>query len=184
MNDWTTLERRQVLAHEPYLTVEMHTIALPDGTVISDWPWVITPDFVIVVAVTHEGRYLCFRQTKYSVEGMSLAPVGGYLDEGETPDTAARRELQEETGYAAPAWVHLGSFPVDGNRGAGVAHLYLASEAHPVAEPDADDLEAQELLQLTRAEMIAALDAGEFKVLPWAAAVALALRSTTALGSL
>jgi len=65
---------------------------------------------------------------------------------------------------------------VDGNRGAGVAYPFLATGARRVAEINADDLEEQELLLLSRAELETALDAGEFKSLPWAAAVALALR--------
>ena len=45
-----------------------------------------------------------------------------------------------------------------------------------VEESSADDLEEQELLLLTRAEIEAALESGEIKVLAWAAAVAFALR--------
>ena len=44
-----------------------------------------------------------------------------------------------------------------------------------MAEPHPDDLEEQELVLLGRAEIEAALAAGEFRVLPWAAVVALAL---------
>jgi ADP-ribose pyrophosphatase len=45
-----------------------------------------------------------------------------------------------------------------------------------VAEVKADDLEEQQLLHLSRAEIEAALAAGEFKVLAWAAVMALALQ--------
>lgn len=176
MDAWQTLRRRTILDRGRYLVVESHTVELPDGRVIEDWPWIITPDFVIVVVVTADGHYICFRQPKYAVTGVSLAPVGGYLDDGEVPLEAAKRELFEETGYQAPTWRHLGTFPVDGNRGVGKAHLYLALEADQVGEPDADDLEEQEMVELTRGEIAAALDGGEFKVLPWATAVALALR--------
>jgi ADP-ribose pyrophosphatase len=175
MQPWKTLERKTVLDHSQYLQVENHTVQLPDGRVIPDWPWIITPDYVNVVAVTAQARFLCFRQTKYGVEGTSLAPVGGYLEPGEDPLATAKRELLEETGYEAPEWVDLGHYVVDGNRGAGSGHLYLARGARRVTAPDADDLEEQELLLLTRAEMAAALAAGEFKVLAWAAVVALAL---------
>jgi hypothetical protein len=65
---------------------------------------------------------------------------------------------------------------VDANRGAGRAFLFLAQGARRVAEPDADDLEEMELMLLDRAAVSKALDAGAFKVVPWAAAVALALR--------
>ena len=143
------------------MVVENHTIKLPDGRVISEWPWIVTPDFINVVAETENGDFLCFRQTKYAVEGASLAVVGGYLDPGETPLAAARRELIEETGYEAADWIELGHYPVDGNRGSGTAHFFLARGSRRVAEPDADDLEEQELLHLSRAEIEAALAAGE-----------------------
>lgn len=175
METWKTLARRTILDHSKYLTVEEHTVALPDGRVISDWPWTIMPDFAIVIAVTEQGTFLCFRQTKYGV-GETLAPVGGYIEPGEDPLETARRELLEETGYTAEDWDELGDYQVDGNRGAGRAYLYLAHGARCVAAPDADDLEEQQLLLLHRAELEAALDAGAFKVLPWATAVALALR--------
>lgn len=176
MQPWKTLTRQTLLECGRFLTVESHTVALPDGRIIEDWPWIITPDYINVTAVTVEGRFLCFRQTKYSVAGTSLAVVGGYLEPGEDPLTAAQRELREETGYAAPLWRDLGRYSVDGNRGAGAAHLFLAQNAVPVTEIHADDLEEQQLLLLSREELEAALTAGEFKSLPWAAAVSLALR--------
>ncbi len=176
MKDWKTLSRRTVLEYRPYLVVEEHTIELPDGRVISPWPWVITPDYVNVVAITERGKFLCFRQTKYGIAGPSLAPVGGYLEPGEPPLEAAQRELLEETGYQAPDWTSLGAYRVDGNRGAGMAWFFLAQNAYPVAQPRADDLEEQELLLLDRAEVEAASVAGEFKLVSWTAIVLLALQ--------
>jgi ADP-ribose pyrophosphatase len=176
MKPWKTLARETVLDHSKYLRVENHTVLLPDGRVIPDWPWVISPDYVNVVGVTEEGRFLCFRQTKYGVEGVTLAMPGGYLEPDEEPLAGARRELLKETGYEAAEWIHLGSYRVGANRGFGTGHLYLARRARPVTEPHADDLEEQQLLTLSRSEIEAALSAGEFKVLAWAAVVALALR--------
>ncbi|MGC9399027.1 MAG: NUDIX hydrolase [Anaerolineae bacterium] len=175
MKSWTTLARRTVLHHDKFLTVELHTIALPDGSVLEDWPWLVMPEYVIVVPVTADGVFLCFRQTKYGVAGTTLAPVGGYLEPDERPLDAAKRELLEETGYTASSWRSLGSYTVDGNRGAGTAHLFLARDAEQVAAPDADDLEEQVLLRLSRDEVARALHDGAFKVLAWTAAVSLAL---------
>ncbi len=176
LHPWQTLSRRTVLDRGKFLVVEDHTVRLPDGTIIQDWPWLITPDYVNVVAVTAKGEFLVFRQRKYAVEGVGLAPAGGFVEEGEDPLEAARRELREETGYESEEWVSLGSYAVDGNRGAGKAHLFAALNALRAGEKRSDDLEEQELVLMDRRGVERALALGEFKVLPWAAAVALALR--------
>ena len=176
MDSWKTLSRETVLDRGKFLRVEDHTVQLPDGRVIEQWPWVVSPDFINVVTVTEAGEFLCFHQVKYAVEGEALATIGGYLEPGEEPLAAAKRELLEETGYEAPEWIALGQYRVDANRGAGTAHFFLALHARPVTARNADDLEEQHLLRLTRAELEAALDTSQFKALPWAAIVALALR--------
>lgn len=176
MKPWKTISRRTILNYSQFLTVEEHVVQLPDGTLIEDWPWVVTPDFVNVVAVDENGRFLLFRQTKYSIDGISYAPVGGYIDLGEAPLTAAQRELREETGYEAPNWTHLGDFPVDGNRGAGIAHFFLAQQARYVTPINADDLEEQDLLLLTHRQVEDVLTRRELKLLPWVAIVTLALQ--------
>ena len=175
---WKTLSRTVVLRHSKYLTVEDHVVELPDGTRIVNWPWLAMPDYVNVVLETAEKSFLCFRQTKYAAEGVTLAPIGGYCEPGEGPLATAEREVREETGYQAETLVHLGSFAADGNRGGGIGHLFLALNARRVQEKVSDDLEEQEFVFLSRSELRRALLAGEFKVLGWTAAIALALIAT------
>ncbi len=182
MQPWKTHSRRVLCTPNKFLTVEIHELELPDGRRIDDWPWLVTPDYANVLARTVDGRFLCFRQTKYAVEGVSLAPVGGFIEKDEAPLVAAKRELLEETGYVAPDWHALGSFAVDANRGAGTAHLFLALDAKMDCATTADDLEQQELLLLGRDDLDQALDCGEFKVLAWATAVALGLRYIDKMG--
>lgn len=176
MKPWKTKKRQTILDQPPWLRVEHHTVELPDGRLIPEWPWIITPDYVNVVAVTEDERFLCFRQVKYGVEGTTLSIVGGFVEEGEAPLNAAKRELLEETGYEASDWMPLGSYRVDPNRGVATGHLYLARQARYVTPRSADDLEEQELILLTRAELESALAGGDFKVLAWAASIAFALR--------
>jgi ADP-ribose pyrophosphatase len=176
---WKTNRRRDLLDCGKFLRVEEHEVELPDGTIIPDWPWVISPDFINVVAITPEHAYLFFRQTKYAIEGTTLAPVGGYLEPGEDPLETAKRELQEETGYQSDDWTSLGAFPADANRGCGTGHFYLARDCRYVGGEVQDDLEEQELLLLSRAEVEAALDQGEIKVMSWVACVAMGLRKVS-----
>jgi ADP-ribose pyrophosphatase len=176
MELWKTKDRQIILEQRPWLVVEDHTVELPDGQLISHWPWIITPDYVNVVATTEDQHFICFQQVKYGVEGTTLGIVGGFVEEGEQPMAAARRELMEETGYESDDWISLGSYRVDPNRGIATGHLYFARQARYIRPPNADDLEEQKIIFLTRSEMETALAGGEIKVLAWAAAVAFALR--------
>ena len=85
MESWKTTHREMLLDLSPFLKIEQHTVVLPDGQVIENWPWIITPDYVNVAVITNEGQYIVFRQTKYSVKGTTLALVGGYIEPGEEP---------------------------------------------------------------------------------------------------
>ena len=176
MNPWKTLSRRTILERKPFLSVELHAVETSNGQVIPDWTWIVSPDYVNVLAQTVEGSILCFRQTKYAVGGVSLAPIGGFIESGESAEAAAKRELLEETGYEGQEWKSLGSYAVDANRGVGRAHFFIARHARRVDSPIAGDLEEQTLLLLSRADIERALIAGDFKVLPWVAMVALGLR--------
>jgi 8-oxo-dGTP pyrophosphatase MutT (NUDIX family) len=175
MELWKTRSRRTILEYSKFLSVEEHSVELPDGRVIDDWPWVITPEFINAVPITEEGYFLCFRQTKYGLDGISLAPVGGYIEPGEEPLEAAQRELLEETGHKASEWIDLGTYRLGPNRGFATGHLFLACGSRKMAEPDSDELEEQELVTLTQEELEAALLAGEVKSMVWVAAISVAL---------
>ncbi len=172
---WKTVKRETLLDHNKFLKVENHVVELPDGRIISDWAWVKIPDAAIVLAVTDDHQFICFRQTKYAVEGTTLATVGGMIEDNEDPLDAAKRELLEETGFASDNWVSFGKYILDPNRGVAEMHLFLALEAKPVAEPIIDDLEDQEMIFLKRDEIESALHAGEFRILSWATVVSMSL---------
>ena len=176
MKTWKTLTKELVLDLGKFLKVERHTVDFGEGRVIDNWPWIILPDYVNVVAMSPEGQFICLKQGKYAIEGTSIGPVGGYIEEGHTPRETAERELREETGYQSDAWTFLGSFPIDSNRGAGTAHFFLARNARFAGHVASDDLEPQELILLSRQELETAIDNGDVKPLPWVSAFALALR--------
>jgi ADP-ribose pyrophosphatase len=175
MRQWKTLKKETILDHSKFLKVEKHTIELPDGKIIRDWPWVVSPDYVLVLPLTDRKTLLLFRQTKYAVEETSLAPVGGYLEPGENALAAAKRELREEIGCEASEWIPLGSYPNNGNHGGGHGHLFLAIHAQKLGEPIIDDLEEMEFVELTIEELEEKLLQGEVKVMGWVAMIAMGI---------
>ena len=91
--------------------------------------------------------------------------AAGTLDHGESgsiedPETASRRELEEETGYRAGSWRLLGRFWPAPGFAPELMHLYLATEL-TVAGDDRRLPEADERLHLVRMPWRDALTAAE-----------------------
>jgi ADP-ribose pyrophosphatase len=175
MRQWKILKKSILLDHSKFLKVEQHSIELPDGKIINDWPWIVSPDFVLVLPVTDHNTILLFNQVKYAVDGTSLAPVGGYIEPEEDPLDAAKRELREEMGCEAERWISFGGYPVNGNHGGGKGHLFLALNARKVCEPTIDDLEEMEIIEFSIDEVERKVLRGEVKVQGWLAMVATGL---------
>jgi ADP-ribose pyrophosphatase len=172
---WTVLSRKEVFAAPPYVSVSVETVELPDGRRIDDYYQLTTADFVCVFAETEAGGILMLRQYKHGARQVSLTFPAGHIAPGEAPETAARRELVEETGYEAAEWRSLGQYVVNANHRNALAHFFRATGCRRVGEPDSGDLEEMELLELSRAELVAAIRAGKMVILSNLALAALAL---------
>ncbi|MGB4595361.1 MAG: NUDIX hydrolase [Anaerolineaceae bacterium] len=175
MKPWKTLSRKVVLDRPPFLVVEEHTVETPKGKVVEGWTWVVTPDYVIVVAVDKQRRFLVLHETHYGTEGDSFSPPGGHIDPGEEPLEAAKRELLEETGYKPANWQFLGRFRTDLNRGNGMGWYYLATDAEEVQPVGDGDLEEHALVLLEREQLVEMLRTGQIKEITSQAAFLMAL---------
>ena len=65
------------------------------------WEIVRHADAVTVLALNAQGEMLLVRQHRPAIGTVTVEAPAGLIDEGETPEEAARRELQEEAGLDA-----------------------------------------------------------------------------------
>ncbi len=171
---WKVMRAETVYDSPPYVRVEEQTVELPDGRMIEPYYRIELRSWVVMMAVTPEGRVVIARQYRHGIGRVSLMLPGGLLEEGEDPLAAARRELLEETGYASEAWESLGRFVPNSNYRCGEAHLYLARQAQVQATPNADDLEEMELLLLPLDVVLEELRVGNVVSLSSVALISLA----------
>ncbi len=115
------------------------------------------PGAAAVVALTRGGKVVLVRQLREAVgERLLEIPAGIYDVEGESPEDAARRELEEETGYRAIGLEPLGRIHTSPGFTDEVIHLFLA-EAEPGGEPEA----GIEVVEVPLQEALRAVDRGE-----------------------
>ena len=170
MKPLETVSRTEVLNLNKFLRVERHEVQLSNGRVIHDWGWIDSPDYVTICAVDRDGRFIGFHQAKYAMgSALAFGPPGGYLETGEDPLRAARRELLEETGYASDQWIPLARCVSDANRGNGTGHFFLALDCAPQSgpRPASDDVEDAEMRLLDRRELETALADSPTLPAPW-----------------
>jgi 8-oxo-dGTP pyrophosphatase MutT (NUDIX family) len=113
-----------------------------------------------VVAVGTDGRLLLVGQHRYALDEYSWEIPEGGVAAGESLEAGARRELREETGYAAETWRQLCRLSISNSvtdeRGA----LFLATGLRQgMATPD--PTEALAVRWATLDEVLAEIDAGE-----------------------
>ncbi len=118
------------------------------------------PDWVSVVPVTDDRRFVLIRQYRHGVDGPTLEVPGGIVEQDQPAAEAAVRELREETGYGGGTLVPLGiTHPnpaLQDNR----YHMFLMRGVRWVGEPQFDVGEHCEVVVLTEEETRARLRDG------------------------
>jgi len=107
---------------------------------VAQQPIVRHPGSVAILPLLDESHVVLIRQFRPAVAREMLEIPAGTLKAGESPDEAAKRELQEETGYQADSWHLLTTvFPSPGTLTEQM-HLFLAEKLQAGrAHPDPDE---------------------------------------------
>jgi 8-oxo-dGTP pyrophosphatase MutT (NUDIX family) len=160
MKAWQVIESRTLLERR-WLRIEEQRIGLPQGGEIGEFHLIDGPDWAGVLALTHAGEVVLVEQYRHGAARVSRELPAGVIDAGESPRTAAERELREETGYAASDWRPLLEVATEPARHTTRAHFFFAGGAERAGEPRVEASENIAVRLASVSELLQAMDAGE-----------------------
>ncbi len=108
-------------------------------------------DWCAIVALTTHREVVLVRQYRPAQNAVTLEVPGGLVEAGEDSEVAARRELEEETGYTSPRWSYLGATSPNTAFLSCRCHFWLAEDCLPSAQPE--DGMAVEVLSMENARV-------------------------------
>jgi ADP-ribose pyrophosphatase len=119
-------------------------------------------EWVNIVPVTPNNEVVLIHQYRHGIDEITLEIPGGMVDPHDpSPLHAARREMQEETGYDSDDIVELGSIhpnpAIQNNR----CHTFLARNVKKRFEPHFDSTEETEVLLVPVKELPALVQQGK-----------------------
>ncbi len=155
---WTVSASRELADYRIFKALELSSLG-PHGKagrfVVLD-----APDWAVVVPVLErDGRRLvvAVRQYRHGAGVPMMEFPGGVVEPGEEPAEAARRELLEETGYAAASVERLGSCSPNPAFMRNAFHVFLATGLERAGEQSLDEHELVDVELVPEDELLAAL---------------------------
>ncbi len=149
---WTYLHSK-VLQFGPVFTTKIEHYRSPRTGQVHDFYLIDSPDWVNVIPLTGDGKVILVRQYRFGTKEFSLEIPGGMLDPGDTPATAARRELLEETGCTGDEPILLGVVHPNPAIHTNRCYTYLVKNATYKSPPKQDSTEDIEVLRFPLSEI-------------------------------
>ena len=146
---------RRIVFRGLKIDLALQSVVLADGT-IADREVVVHRGAVALVPMVDENHVCLVRNDRHAVGETLLEVPAGTIDEGETPDQTAQRELAEETGYRAGRITCIRDWFVSPGVMTERMFLYLCEDL----QPGPTDYQPDERLQTV--------------ILPWDEALAMA----------
>ncbi|MDB9314402.1 NUDIX hydrolase [Spirulina sp. CS-785/01] len=164
LKKWQLLDSQFIVDHR-WCRVRRDTVELPDGTVIDDYFVHVRPEIVYILPITCDRKVVFVRQYRHGVQDIFLElPAGAFNPQQEDGESAAKRELAEETGYTSPHWEKLTTFFHSPVKDTSKIHLFLARDVEPTQPQTLDLTEDIEVVLIPLSDIPQKIHTGDINV--------------------
>lgn len=141
-----------------FLQSEVYTCTLNNGKIITREKLIKggrEGSAAIIVPITIDNQILTVIEPRvFTREGVGIGFPAGYIEEGEEPEVAAKRELEEETGYVSDELIELDLFYQDEGCSSALNHIFLALNCIKEKEQKLDKDEIIQYMLFTYDEIL------------------------------
>lgn len=159
---WRRLDTRYLI-RRPWLTARVDKVELPDGRINPEYYVLEYPEWVNVIAIDDNGRFIMVEQYRHGLGEVFTELCAGVVEPGENPEDAARRELLEETGYTGGKWRLLNKICQNPSTCTNHTHCFLAEGVRKTDSQHLDATEDVSVKLLSEQEVYAMLTNDEIK---------------------
>lgn len=134
---WKIKASERILDSE-YVKVDKDDVILPKRREIKDFYKVTIKDCAAIVALTNEGKVVLKKEYRHCYGEELIEIPAGVLEHEEEPIEAAKRELQEETGYRSEKWTFLCKTIESSAKLTNYMYIYMAEDCVKVSAQKLD----------------------------------------------
>lgn len=150
---WKLLNSEYIF-RQPWLTVRKDSFELPNGNFIPDYYILEYPEWVNVIAITKEKKFVMVRQYRPGIRGFYYELSAGVVDKEDTSMlAAAQRELLEETGYGNGRWMKFMEVSPNPGTHTNMTYCFLAEDVELIDKQHLDETEELNVHLLSLEEM-------------------------------
>jgi 8-oxo-dGTP pyrophosphatase MutT (NUDIX family) len=151
---WKTLSSKYIY-DDRWFRARADSCQFPDGRIIEPYYIVELPDWCNVILVTKDERVILVRQYRYPIDQATYELPGGVIEKNEDPKLAAKREMEEETGYTSDDIEFLMKLSPNPAVNNNTAYFFLVRNAVPTVSTNPDLFEDIDIVSFSKEEIIA-----------------------------
>lgn len=159
---WETLESKYLIKR-PWLTARVDKVQLPNGVIHPEYYVLEYPDWINVIALTKDHRFVMVEQYRHGLGEVFTELVAGVIEKNEEPLHAAQRELLEETGYGNGDWQLFTVLSANPGSMTNLTYTFLATGVEKLSKQHLDETEDIAVRLLSEAEVKSMLMNNEVK---------------------
>jgi 8-oxo-dGTP pyrophosphatase MutT (NUDIX family) len=179
---WIEHGRRPIYQSD-WVSLWLDDVETPDGERFEHHVVRVPKEATSVAVVNHEDSVLMLWRHRFIIDQWGWELPSGWVNAGEAPEQAARREVEEETGWQVHNLTHLGSCNADNGLVALRSHLYLTRSA-TYAGPPQDTTEADRVEWVPMADVPKLIKNGHIQDAPVMVTLLLALIDPDSVGAM